>query len=215
MVEAIVLVSGGYDSALALELVLEQYGEVAGLFANYGQPYYEREREAIGYLEEVCFEKYSDEFLGIDEVRCDMRLSDKPVPDYIPMRNLVLCSLAVNHVQSRGGWVVAHGCKSEEYREGDAHSFRDSTAVFFSQFGVLARSASEDCFESVRVLSPVEGYSKADIAAELHNRGYDLGRLWNCYSPGDEPCLSCHQCESIMGALKDAELWNEYSHRWE
>jgi len=197
MTTAVVMLSGGYDSVAALEMTLRDR-RAACIFVDYGQPYRLQEKRAV----DIVAEHYADHphFLGVRILRLDMLTSDVPVPEYVPLRNLVIASAAANVAQSIGACEVVTGSKTDILRPGDPYSFRDSCVQFYRMLEKVVFFATESGMTALRFEMPIAGWDKVQVLKLLTNAGFDLASLWSCYRDSIEPCGTCHHCIELAHA---------------
>lgn len=205
-------VSGGFDSTAVLSVAKESYPDATleGVFYDYGQPYAEQEYRAA---------RYAASFYGINCLhyhRVPLALcapEGDASSDYFPYRNLVLTALSINHAVGLGCEAVLVGSKSAFVREGDSHSYRDSTAQFYDQLQQTVREATEPSDQPVRIKMPLSGWSKYEVLERLIEDGVWLSELWSCYQAKKLPCGKCYHCEEVKKALGEERAAQYF--RWE
>lgn len=208
--KSLLLFSGGYDSVAALDVALKSGDEVVCLFVDYGQPYAAQEFAAATF----AFKHYENRKYPVELIFNDIQLG-LTGKDYVPYRNLVLASLAVNLAVVHGCGRVLTGSKSPYVREGDSHSFIDSSQPFYERLHELVVYATEDGQSAPMIHMPVMGWSKAEVLNCVHSAGIELQMLWSCYRGGDNrPCGECHACKNVREALVGAGLDKHYDFMW-
>ena len=203
--KALVQVSGGLDSAAALLFANEVHICHAVLY-NYGQPYWEAERQAAYHLTRRF--KIPLDIISIPVPQVTLEFA---VKEYFPMRNLVLTAHSVSMAVSMGFDRVVVGSKTHTVRAGDPYSFRDSSYQFFDSFNETVGRGCEPDAAPVQIWMPLVGWSKRDVLYYLRQHNVDPDSLWTCYGPGPKPCGICYHCQEYQKAK--AELSNEMHNR--
>lgn len=208
MDRAILLLSGGLDSATTLYLAREEGWEVHPLtFTYHERP--SQEVRATDRLAELA--GCRDRLIRVDlpflmEVEdlleaggANPRLRAAP-PTYVPARNLVFYSLAAHYAEVRGArWIVGG------HNGLDPDTFPDATPAFFARLNRLLETGLATARQApVEIVNPLQGLSKADVvrrAVELH---VPLQHTWSCSLDGDAPCGACAPCEERARAFAEA-----------
>ncbi len=200
--KAVVLLSGGLDSATTLAMARAAGYECYALSFDYGQ----RHR---------CELKASDavaDYLGAVEhrtVTLDLRqfggsaLTDDAiaVPDsggegipvtYVPARNTVFLSLALAWAEVLGAHDIFIGVNAVDYS-----GYPDCRPEFIAAFEQMANLATKAGVEGERftIHAPLIELSKAEIIHRGTVLGVDYGMTVSCYNPSDEG-LACGRCDS-------------------
>ncbi len=200
--KAVVLLSGGLDSATTLAMARAAGYECFALSFDYGQ----RHR---------CELKASDavaDYLGAVEhrtVTLDLRqfggsaLTDDAiaVPDsggegipvtYVPARNTVFLSLALAWAEVLGAHDIFIGVNAVDYS-----GYPDCRPEFIAAFEQMANLATKAGVEGERftIHAPLIELSKAEIIHRGTGLGVDYGMTVSCYNPSDEG-LACGRCDS-------------------
>lgn len=202
MMHAVVLLSGGLDSATTLAIARERGFDCHALSVDYGQRHVS-ELEAAGRVAVV---------LGAREhriVRVDLAglggsaLTDRslPVPEtpgegipgtYVPARNTIMLSLALAWAEVLGAQDLFIGVNAVDYS-----GYPDCRPEFVAAFERLARLATKAGTEgrSLRVHAPLIALSKAEIIREGLRLGVDYVETVSCYQ-ADGQGWACGRCDS-------------------
>ncbi|PSP98233.1 7-cyano-7-deazaguanine synthase QueC [Halobacteriales archaeon QS_5_70_17] len=206
---AVVLVSGGMDSATAVYEALDRGYDPLFLHTSYGQRTEGREYECARRLAEVVdaeFLRVETDHLariggsaltddGIDVADADP--DDDGVPDtYVPFRNANLLSMAVSEAEAVGARAVFVGAHAEDFA-----GYPDCRPEFFEAFQRVVDVGTRPETD-VAVEAPFVEWSKADIA----ERGLELGvpyeHTWSCYREEDPACGTCDACALRLEAFR-------------
>ncbi len=200
--KAVVLVSGGLDSATTLAMARAAGFECYALSFDYGQ----RHRCELLASDAVA------EHIGAAEhrtVTLDLRqfggsaLTDDTidVPDsggegipvtYVPARNTVFLSLTLAWAEVLGANDIFIGVNAVDYS-----GYPDCRPEFIAAFEKMANLATKAGVEGehLSVHAPLIDLSKAEIIRQGTELGVDYGMTVSCYNPNDEG-LACGRCDS-------------------
>ncbi len=202
MKPAVVLLSGGLDSATALAIANSQNFQSYALSVHYGQRH-EAELLAAGRVAR---------FLGAHEhrvMRVDLAgiggsaLTDKSVavpeqpsagipPTYVPARNTLLLSLALGWAEVLGAVDIFVGMNAVDYS-----GYPDCRPEFIAAFENLAQLATKAGVEGGRykIHAPLVSMSKAEIIRAGLGLGVNYGITVSCYQ-ADHRGFACGRCDS-------------------
>lgn len=186
---AVVLLSGGLDSAVALAATAADGFACAALLVDYGQRNADREltcaRKVAGRLRaEVVAVTLSFPVSASDPL--SQRGGVGVSPHYVPGRNGVLVALALSVAEARGAERVVIGATAEDFA-----GFPDCRPAYFDAWRALAREGMARAPEIVAPLAALTKGGVVRLAAEL---GVSAADTWSCYGPGPLPCGVCGAC---------------------
>jgi 7-cyano-7-deazaguanine synthase len=211
--KAVVLLSGGLDSATTLALAREQGYVAATLAVDYGQRH-GRELE--------CARRVSQALgaVGHAVVAVDLRAiggsaltdaidvpKDRSYQDigrgipitYVPARNTVLLALALGYAEVEKAFDIFIGANAIDYS-----GYPDCRPEFLAQFERLANLATKAAVEgqgTFQIHAPLLKRTKAEIIREGVRLGVDYSLTLSCYDPDDQG-RACGQCDSCRLRLK-------------
>lgn len=216
--KAVVLLSGGLDSATTLAIASQGGLDCFALTCLYGQRH-RVEVEAAGRI--ARFMKVAEHrlitidlaALGGSALTDSKRMVPKgtagraaggiPVT-YVPARNTILLSLALAWAEVLGAFDIFLGVHCEDYS-----GYPDCRPQFIEAFERLANLATAAAVEgrgSYRIHAPILDMTKAQIIRKGIDLGVDYSLTHSCYDPDDRG-RSCGQCDSCLLRLKGfAEL---------
>lgn len=201
---AVVLVSGGLDSATLLALAREQGYECHTLAFDYGQ----RHRAELDAARSVAaaLGAVSHKTLGLD-LRAiggsaltddaiavpESRSEGVPVT-YVPARNTVFLSLALGWAEVLGAADIFIGVNAVDYS-----GYPDCRPAFIEAFQALANVATRAGTEGAgfRIQAPLMALTKADIVREGSRLGVDYSLTVSCYQ-ADADGRACGRCDSCV-----------------
>jgi 7-cyano-7-deazaguanine synthase len=218
MKRAVVLLSGGLDSATTLAVALRDGFEAHALSFDYGQ----RQKLELDAAKRIAAA------LGVREHRIaiiDLRVfggsaltSDVPVPKnraskdddeipitYVPARNTIFLSYALAWCEVLGAADIFIGANAIDYS-----GYPDCRPEFISAFEKLAAVGTKAGVEGTefRVHAPLIAMSKAEIIRAGTNLGVDFSLTHSCYDPTAEglACGECDSCRLRLAGFRDAGL---------
>lgn len=217
---AVVLLSGGLDSATTLALAIEQGFESYALTVRYGQRHaVEVDRatvqaRALGAREHrvvdldlgfVGGSALTDSGIAVPKGRTDEQVETGIPSTYVPARNTVFLSLALAWAEGLGACDLFLGVNAVDYS-----GYPDCRPEFIEAFEVVANRATKLGVEAgpFRVHAPLLRWSKARIVQEADRLGVDVGQTVSCYDPGSggEPCGRCDSCVLRARGFREAGL---------
>jgi 7-cyano-7-deazaguanine synthase len=199
---AVVLLSGGLDSATALAIAREQGFACHALSVDYGQRHAaeldaaRRVARAGGAREHrimridlagIGGSALTDRAIAVPESPSE----GIPVT-YVPARNTIMLALALAWVEVLGARDVFIGVNVL-----DSSGYPDCRPEFIESFGRLAALATRAGVEGspCRIHTPLIGWTKAEIILEGRRLGVDYGQTVSCYQ-ADEEGRACGRCDA-------------------
>ena len=204
-VRAVVLLSGGLDSATALAWAIERGFEGHALSVAYGQRHAaelnaaERVAKAIGArshrvmhvdLGTLGGSALTDRAIAVPE--CAAPSAGTIPVTYVPARNTVLLSLALAWAEVLGAGAIVIGVNAVDYS-----GYPDCRPEFIAGFERLGQLATRAGVEgrALRVHAPLQYWSKAQIVREGVRMGLDYSLTVSCYQ-ADELGRACGRCDA-------------------
>ncbi|MFW5927407.1 MAG: 7-cyano-7-deazaguanine synthase QueC [Wenzhouxiangella sp.] len=198
---AVVLLSGGLDSATALAEAIAAGFECHTLAVDYGQ----RHRAELDAAERVsrALGARDHRVVGVDlrAIGGSALTDDIDVPEedsdgipatYVPARNTLLLSLALGHAEVLGAFDLFIGVNAVDYS-----GYPDCRPAFIVAFEELASLATKAGVEGerFRIHTPLIEKSKAAIIRRGVELGVDYAMTVSCYQ-ADEQGRACGRCDS-------------------
>jgi len=177
--KAVVLVSGGIDSAVALEWARERYRPIALSFRVSGRP--RGEAKACAAIVRQA---------RVEHLEVPVPFLRPRASGYAPARNLVFHAIALAVAEDRGAAAVVAG-----HNKSDAAWFKDARPEYFRKVERLGNG--------IKIVLPFAGLSDAEVIARGRAMGVPLELTWSCYRDGARPCRRCSACRGRI------ESWNQ------
>ncbi|HEX7875123.1 MAG TPA: 7-cyano-7-deazaguanine synthase QueC [Sphingobium sp.] len=212
---AVVLLSGGLDSMVAGGLAREAGYRVVALSIDYNQRHRvelraaERVAAAIGADRHIVLPLDLTAFGG-SALTADIAVPKDGVGPgipitYVPARNTIFLSLTLGLAEVSGAGDIFIGVNALDYS-----GYPDCRPEFIEAFQTMANLATKAGVEghAIRINTPLQHMSKADIASEAHRLGLDAGISWSCYdpTPDERHCGLCDSCRLRAKGFEEAGL---------
>ena len=201
---AIVLLSGGIDSAVALTWAVEHGWDVRPLtFDYFARPTKERvaiealvSRAGVGPIRHVDLPFLKE----VDDLRkepIENRVLLEAPESYVPARNLIFYGLAAHYAERDGARFIVGG-----HNGSDPNVFPDSSPRFFTLINSAYRLGLWTYDRTpVQVVVPLSGKSKADVVRMGLDRKVPFEVTWSCYWDRDLHCGTCPSCRERRDAF--------------
>ncbi len=216
MKRAVILLSGGLDSAVALWLAKSQGYELYSLSFNYGQRH-DRELKASARLASLAGVKSHrivnlnlDQWGGssltdknIDVEDGDINRTDIPIT-YVPARNMVFLSIAASFAEAIEAQDIFIGVSEVDYSGyvDCRQDFIEAMQVAINKGTVMGAAKNQP----ITINTPFIHKTKTQEIQLGMNLGVPFEETWSCYRGGIRPCGTCDSCLLRAKAFKDAGL---------
>jgi 7-cyano-7-deazaguanine synthase len=214
---AVVLLSGGLDSATAAAMAKAEGWAIDALTLRYGQTHAieidaaRRVAKALGVERHVELDIDLMAFggsalVGAGAIPKGRDLEAAGVPStYVPARNTVFLSLALAFAETHGADRIVIGVNAVDYS-----GYPDCRPEYLDAFERLARLATRAGIEGrdIRIYAPLATMSKAEIIRTGMRLGVDYGLTHSCYDPRQDggPCGECDSCRLRRRGFQEAGL---------
>lgn len=207
---AVILVSGGMDSATAVYEAIDRGYEPYFFHTSYGQETETKERECAEalaerveaadflhvethHLAEIGASSLTDDELDVQEADLE---SDEVPTSYVPFRNANLLSMATSYAEATECAAIFIGAHSEDFS-----GYPDCRPAFFEAFHQVIDVGTKPETD-IELVAPFVEWTKTDIA----ERGLELGvpyrMTWSCYRSEEPACGTCDACAFRLQAFQ-------------
>jgi len=212
--KAVVLLSGGLDSATTLAIAQSEGFKCHALTFRYGQRH-RKEIEAakkvahsLGAVEHRIIDidlgqfggsSLTDHKIEVPKDRADLGTSSKIPLTYVPARNTIFLSFALAWAEVLGAFDIFIGVNATDYS-----GYPDCRAEFIAAFEKTANLATAAAIEAkgkFQINTPIINMTKAEIILTGTKLGVDFSLTHSCYDP-DQKGRSCGRCDSCRLRLK-------------
>jgi len=223
MRSAVVLLSGGLDSATCLAWARREGYSAHALTVDYGQRHaIEIECAAVVArglgvashrivavdLTFLAGSALTDRNVAVPKTRSPVEIASGVPTTYVPARNTVLLSLALAWGEALGARDLVIGVNAVDYS-----GYPDCRPAFLRAFEALAGCATKAGVdgEAWRIHAPLLDLSKAEIVRRAVAWGVPYYSTISCYDPGSSgaPCGACDACQFRARGFREAGVEDE------
>ena len=205
--KAVVLLSGGLDSAVAGTIAKCERYDIYALTFDYGQRN-QHELDAAKRVAEALRAKehkiltlplgqwggsaLTDKALAVPKGRTKQEIGAGIPATYVPARNTVFLSLGLSYAEAIGAGYVFIGAHQVDYS-----GYPDCRPEYFEKFQELVALATKTGVEGepIKIKTPLLGWSKAKIVETGIDLKAPMKHTWSCYEDGPAPCGQCDACQ--------------------
>jgi 7-cyano-7-deazaguanine synthase len=202
---AVILLSGGLDSATVLAMARAESRECLAMSIVYGQRHKielaaaKRVALAIGVTEHIVYPLDLRVF-GASALTSDIEVPKDAVGaagipvTYVPARNSIFLALALGYAEARGAQEIWLGVNAVDYS-----GYPDCRPEFIEAFQTVIERGTRSGVErgEPRIIAPLLRMSKADIIRRGVELGVDYSLTHSCYDP-DRDGRACGHCDSCI-----------------
>jgi 7-cyano-7-deazaguanine synthase len=204
--KAVILLSGGLDSATAAAMAREKGYDLYALTIAYGQRHAREVDSARAVARALGVREHKFVDITLREIGGSALTADLPIPQgrsareigagipitYVPARNTIFLSIALGYAEVVGADTLVLGVNQVDYS-----GYPDCRQEFLSAYETLANLATKAGVEGAcrfHVWAPLVAMSKAEIIRTGLRLGVDYGLTWSCYAGGETACGQCDSC---------------------
>jgi 7-cyano-7-deazaguanine synthase len=205
--KAVVLVSGGMDSAVTLGMARAQGFACHALSVAYGQRHASELAAAARVAAMLGAAEHKTVSVDLRSIGGSALTADIAVPEhadahgendipvtYVPARNTIMLAIALGWAETLGANDLFCGVNAVDYS-----GYPDCRPAFIEAFERLANLATKAGVEgrSLRVHAPLIALSKADLVREGMSLGVDFAQTVSCYR-ADAEGRACGHCDACV-----------------
>jgi 7-cyano-7-deazaguanine synthase len=213
---AVVLLSGGLDSATAAIIAKSEGYNLYGLTIAYGQRHL-REVESAKLLAKtlgMCQHRIVDISLReiggsalTDDILVPVNRSDAEISTgipvtYVPARNTIFLSVALGYAEVVKANVIVAGMNQVDYS-----GYPDCRSEYLESFQRMADLATKAGVEDgikYQIYTPLINMTKSEIISAGLKLSLDYSLTWSCYNGGEYACGICDSCKIRLAGFSDA-----------
>lgn len=214
MKKAVVLLSGGLDSSVAIHLAKSEGFEVYALSFNYGQKH-SKELECakatakkIGAIEHNIVTLQLNLWGGSSLTDSNKDVEDGDITrtdipqTYVPARNMVFLSVAASYAEAIGAQDIFIGVSQVDYS-----GYVDCRQEFINSMENTINKGTVAAVEQgkkMKIHAPFVNLTKAEEIKMGENLNVDWNLTWSCYRGDEKPCGTCDSCLLRVKAFAEA-----------
>jgi 7-cyano-7-deazaguanine synthase len=208
--QAVVLLSGGLDSATAAAIALQEGYTCIALSFKYGQRHAkelaaaQKIAEVLGIQEHYILEVNLSQWGGSALTDSNLEIPQDGIQTdiipltYVPGRNTVFIALALSLAEAKNASAIYLGINAVDYS-----GYPDCRPDYLAAYQHLANLSSKVGItgNAPQLIAPLLHLSKVDIVQRAVELGVPIALTWSCYVGEEEPCGRCDSCR-----IRDAAL---------
>lgn len=208
--KAIVLLSGGLDSAVMLALALEQEKECFALSFDYGQRHRVELRSALAlaqyygvshkiltipsHFSSSSLLENSPAQNCVPKGRSTEKIANEGIPStYVPARNALFLAFAMGQAEILEADEIHFGANKMDF-----FAYPDCRPAFFQVFQEVINQGTKRGVEGnpPKLITPLIFLDKRTIAQQAKDLNVPIALTFSCYDPTEEgqPCTACDAC---------------------
>lgn len=198
--KAIVLLSGGLDSATVLYLARRQEYDIYCLIFDYGQRH-RREVAAARRLASSAGCPYRvikivlpwggssllDRKRPLPKRRQRAKIAKEIPSTYVPARNTIFLAYALSWAETIGAATIFLGANNIDFS-----GYPDCRSAYFSAYQRVIKAGTKE--GKIKIRTPLLKKNKAEIIRTGITLGVPYQFTWSCYQGGQRPCGQCDSC---------------------
>lgn len=212
--KAVVLLSGGLDSATILYYAAKKGFDAYGLVFDYGQRHARELKSAVqvAHFAGIPFEKIKISLPWKGSSLLDKKMAlpkserfrKNDVPStYVPARNTIFLSFALSFAESLGCRHIFIGANAVDYS-----GYPDCRPAYFKALNKMAPLATQCGVngKGIKIHAPLLRLKKSGIIKLGLTLGVPYHLTWSCYQGAAYPCGNCDSCVLRAKGFKEAGL---------
>lgn len=209
---AVILVSGGMDSATALYHAINEGYTPYILHTSYGQETETKEKECaraitaeVGaedflhietqHLSQIGASSLTDDSIDVSDADLD---SNEIPTSYVPFRNSNLLSMAVSYAEANECEAIFIGAHAEDFA-----GYPDCRPEFFDAFQTVIDVGTKPDTQ-IDLQAPFVEWTKTEIAEYGLELDVPYELTWSCYKENEPACGTCDSCALRLEAFENA-----------
>lgn len=210
--KAVVLLSGGLDSATTLYLAKKKGFRCFCLIFDYGQRHKREIESAIRIAQRAgCkFQIVNIKLPWKGSALLDKRIAlprrlnlGRIPPTYVPARNTIFLSFALSFAEAVGAYDIFIGANAVDFS-----GYPDCRPTFYNAFQSVIKSGTKAgaLGKRIKIQTPLINRSKAQIIRLALTLNIPLKLTWSCYKGKNKPCGTCDSCRLRAKGFKEAKI---------
>lgn len=199
---AVVLLSGGMDSAVCAAIAKQNGLEIAALHLNYGQRTENKELQCfnnlclhfqvkhklivdVSHLSKIGGSSLTDTKIDVPKANLD----SKEIPiTYVPFRNANILAIGVSWAEVIKAKYIYIGAMEQ-----DSSGYPDCRQAFFDSYNQMIKLGTKPD-TNIEIITPIMNNTKEDIVRIGTKLNVPFQYTWSCYQNNDIACGECDSC---------------------
>jgi len=212
--KAVILLSGGMDSAVCAAIAKSDGYTISALHLNYGQRTQGRELESfnklcdyfeiqeklivdVSYLALIGGSSLTDNNIEVSSAN----LESKEIPSsYVPFRNGNILAIAASWAEVIGAEALYIGAMQL-----DSSGYPDCRSEFFEAYEAAINLGTKP-ETRIKIITPIINFTKKDIIIRGNKLKVPFELTWSCYSSNDIACGVCDSCALRLRGFQEAGI---------
>ncbi len=202
MKKAVLLMSGGMDSAVVAGWAINQGFDTSALHLNYGQKTQERELKAfhdlcehfeiknrlvvdVSFLAQIGGSSLTDDTIEVSDANPENTI----IPSsYVPFRNANILAIATSWAEVIEAEAIIIGAMEE-----DSSGYPDCRESFYDAFQEAVNMGTKPD-TNIKILTPIIHNKKSEIILMGNELNVPFEKTWSCYKNSIKACGKCDSC---------------------
>lgn len=210
--KALVMLSGGLDSATCLYWAKEKYSEVIAITFNYFGRLVQEKHASVQLVKAAGINKLIEIDLPFlkevgNSTYFSGRFKESPHSNaqessYVPARNMIFYSIGAHYAEYLGAkWIIGG------HNLHDAKFFKDASKRFIDKINILFKEGCLLCNDQAyQILLPLSRMNRRQIIRLAIKLKAPVELTWSCHRDGTVHCGSCYACKQRLKAFDDLGL---------
>jgi len=203
---AVVLLSGGIDSATALYWALKQTPHVYSMNILYAQASFQEANASSSLATAAKVKEHltvSLPFYKDIQARYHPTQSSNITMAYVPARNTIFYGVASAYAEALQIDTIVFGSNADDKKE-----LPDATPDFMQRMNDLLRVGTRTGADGnpIRIVNPLINHRKVEVLKLALELEVPLGITWSCYEDVQIPCGKCRGCQNRLDAFKQLKM---------
>jgi 7-cyano-7-deazaguanine synthase len=203
--KALVMLSGGLDSATCLYWAKEKFSEISAITFNYFGRLVQEKRAAARLVKAADINDLIEIDLPFVKEAGDFYRGRFKNPDssagesssYVPARNLIFYSIAAHYAEYLGAkWIIGG------HNLHDAEFFKDASKSYIDKINRLFKEGCILCSDQAyQILLPLAEMNRKQIIRLAIKLNAPIELTWSCHREGSIHCGNCYACRQRVEAF--------------
>jgi 7-cyano-7-deazaguanine synthase len=208
--KALVMLSGGLDSATCLYWAKQRFSHICTITFNYFGRLVQEKIATASLIKAAGITDIIEVDLPFVKEVGDFYSGQSKAPDshngwsssYVPARNMIFYSITAHYAEYLGAkWIIGG------HNLHDVKVFRDASKTYIDKLNKLFKEGCLLCDDQAyQILLPLADMDRKQIIRLAINLKAPIGLTWSCHREGRVQCGECYACRQRLDAFNDLGL---------